>query len=318
MPFAKLGLVSESEANSMYDGEEAGRVRRHLKALQHAEQDAETWAAQQSRPKNYPLPHLRLTRALGYVRCSVEGSEELSDLATDALRLVGDPAPTWSTVKRIAAIAKREQQRAAIYTKALADRSLEVGLITRADHPAHRQVFMAAVGIVGQSSNAIRYAFSWNDELNDHGLVTRLPKEFRSLETWQIVAALALVWISESVVLARHGEWSAAIEAVAAAGNAMSFASEAGQSRRDYFDSKAARKQLAEQLAKRRHSPLNGVRDEIVAKYKRGSYKSANQAAHALAPAAIGLSRSAGRPLAEFNAQKTVYAWLLASNKDHG
>ncbi len=65
--------------------------------------------------------------------------------------------------------------------------------------------------------------------------------------------------------------------------------------------------------AKKRHAPMAELRKWAVEQYRKGTWRSANQAAHVLKAAIIAHGRSINAHLSEENAQRTIADWFRAS-----
>lgn len=65
--------------------------------------------------------------------------------------------------------------------------------------------------------------------------------------------------------------------------------------------------------ARKRYAPMRELEAWVLSEYRRGNWKSANQAAHALKDVAVVHGRTLGANLTESNAQRTIAEWI---NKD--
>ena len=67
--------------------------------------------------------------------------------------------------------------------------------------------------------------------------------------------------------------------------------------------------------AQSRHASMRALKEWALSKYQSGSWKSANQAAHALKESVIAHGRTIGADLSEENAQRTIAGWIGKSKK---
>lgn len=70
---------------------------------------------------------------------------------------------------------------------------------------------------------------------------------------------------------------------------------------------------LGKSGARNRHAPMRALKAWALSEYRRGTWKSASKAAHALKDAVITHGRTIGADLSESNAQRTIAEWI---NKD--
>lgn len=82
------------------------------------------------------------------------------------------------------------------------------------------------------------------------------------------------------------------------------------------FDDVAVREYLSENGrigAERRHGPMTELRSWTLAEYRKGTWRSANKAAHELKDQVMRHGRTIGAVLTEENAQRTIAEWIRKS-----
>lgn len=70
--------------------------------------------------------------------------------------------------------------------------------------------------------------------------------------------------------------------------------------------------------ASKRHAPMRELKRWAVDKFKAGSWPSPLAASHELKGDALAYGKSIGAHLTPYNAQRTIYGWLLAEKKNTG
>jgi hypothetical protein len=104
-----------------------------------------------------------------------------------------------------------------------------------------------------------------------------------------------------------------AIDLLADSASANHFALQGAQQLRNHLRSKAQRAANGQAGAKKRHSKMAELKAWTLEKYRAGSWKSANQAAHALTSQVMARSKEIGANLTESNAQRTIAEWIRKS-----
>lgn len=131
-------------------------------------------------------------------------------------------------------------------------------------------------------------------------------------DTGVILEALSLDCVLHAAIF-MPSDVEKAIDLLADSASANHLALQGAQQLLNYLSDKARRAANGQAGAKKRHSKMTQLKEWTVEKYKAGSWKSANQAAHELTSQVLTHSDEIGANLTPSNAQRTIADWIRKS-----